>query len=76
MILDGRHSSLCFSDTDKVELASGGAFSQIVVDGGVADGRYPVRIVGSNGNVARTLTLTLLVGDVPDFSIFLPLVKQ
>ncbi|CAK0878600.1 unnamed protein product, partial [Prorocentrum cordatum] len=33
MILDGRYSSLRFGEADKVELASGGAFSQIAVDG-------------------------------------------
>ncbi|CAK0905964.1 unnamed protein product, partial [Prorocentrum cordatum] len=33
MILDGRYSSLRFAEADKVELASGGAFSQIAVDG-------------------------------------------
>eukprot|EP00959_Pyramimonas_sp_CCMP1952_P354586 7427666-Pyramimonas_sp.AAC.1 len=33
MILDGRYSSLRFGEADKVEVASGGAFSQIAVDG-------------------------------------------
>ena len=41
MFFDGGYSSLRFGDADKVELASGGAFSQIAVDGD-----YPVTFAG------------------------------